>query len=61
MNISTHSVQGETGLNASPETWLTDFQPKIEFAIRPAMCRVLDVAKIGGMFPPQVPSLHENS
>ncbi len=35
--------------DAYPETWLADFQPKIESSIRPAMCRVLDVAKIGGM------------
>jgi predicted acetyltransferase len=35
--------------NAYPETWLSDFQPKTESVIRPAMCRVLDVAKIGGM------------
>ena len=32
-----------------PETWLSDFQVKVETAIRPAMCRVLDVEKIGGM------------
>ena len=32
-----------------PESWLADFQPKIEAAIRPAMSRVLDVEKIGGM------------
>jgi hypothetical protein len=32
-----------------PETWLADFQLKVEVAIRPAMTRVLDVAKIGGM------------
>ena len=32
-----------------PETWLADFQVKLEAAIRPAMTRVLDVEKIGGM------------
>ncbi len=32
-----------------PETWLADFQLKVESAIRPAMSRVLDVEKIGGM------------
>jgi predicted acetyltransferase len=32
-----------------PETWLADIQVKVESAIRPAMCRVLDVEKIGGM------------
>ena len=32
-----------------PETWLADFQPKIETAVRPAMSRVLNVEKIGGM------------
>jgi hypothetical protein len=32
-----------------PETWLADFQVKIESVIRAAMCRVLDVEKIGGM------------
>jgi predicted acetyltransferase len=32
-----------------PETWLADFQLKLEGAARPAMTRVLDVEKIGGM------------
>jgi predicted acetyltransferase len=32
-----------------PETWLADTQVKIESTIRPAMCRILDVEKIGGM------------
>jgi predicted acetyltransferase len=32
-----------------PETWLADIQVKVESAIRPAMCRVLEVEKIGGM------------
>jgi predicted acetyltransferase len=32
-----------------PETWLADMQVKVESAIRPAMCRILDVEKIGGM------------
>jgi predicted acetyltransferase len=32
-----------------PETWLSDLQVKGEVAIRPAMCRVLDVEKMGGM------------
>jgi len=32
-----------------PETWLADTQVKVESAIRPAMCRVLDIAKISGM------------
>ena len=32
-----------------PETWLADIQVKVESAIRPAMSRVLDVEKIGGM------------
>ena len=32
-----------------PETWLADMQVKVESAIRPAMSRVLDVEKIGGM------------
>jgi len=32
-----------------PETWLADFQPKVESAIRLAMSRVLDVEKMGGM------------
>ena len=32
-----------------PEMWLADLQVKVESAIRPAMSRVLDVEKIGGM------------
>jgi predicted acetyltransferase len=32
-----------------PETWLADLQVKVESAIRPAMSRVLDVEKLGGM------------
>jgi len=32
-----------------PESWLADIQVKVESAIRPAMSRVLDVEKIGGM------------
>ncbi len=32
-----------------PETWLADLQIKIEAADRPAMSRILDVEKIGGM------------
>jgi len=32
-----------------PETWLADMQVKVESAVRPGMCRVLDVEKIGGM------------
>lgn len=32
-----------------PETWLADFQPKVESAVRAAMTRVLDVEKLGGM------------
>jgi predicted acetyltransferase len=32
-----------------PEMWLADIQLKVETAIRPAMSRVLDVEKIGGM------------
>jgi predicted acetyltransferase len=32
-----------------PETWLADIQVKTESAIRPAMSRVLDLEKIGGM------------
>ena len=32
-----------------PETWLADIQVKVESAIRPAMCRVLDVEKMDGM------------
>ena len=32
-----------------PETWLSDIQVKTESAIRPAMSRVLDVERIGGM------------
>ena len=32
-----------------PETWLADMQVKVESAIRPGMCRILDVKKIGGM------------
>jgi len=32
-----------------PETWLADMEVKVESAIRPAMSRVLDVEKIGGM------------
>jgi predicted acetyltransferase len=32
-----------------PECWLADIQVKVESAVRPAMSRVLDVAKIGGM------------
>ena len=32
-----------------PETWMADFLVKTESAIRPAMSRVLDVERIGGM------------
>jgi predicted acetyltransferase len=32
-----------------PETWLADIQVKVEASIRPAMSRVLDIAKISGM------------
>jgi predicted acetyltransferase len=32
-----------------PETWLADMEVKVETAVRPAMCRVLDVEKISGM------------
>ncbi len=32
-----------------PETWLADLQIKVESATRPAMSRVLDVEKTGGM------------
>lgn len=32
-----------------PETWLSDLELKVESAIRPAMNRVLDVEKLGGM------------
>ncbi len=32
-----------------PEARLAEFQPKVESAVRLAMCRALDVAKIGGM------------
>ena len=32
-----------------PETWLADIQVKVESAIRPAMSRVLDIEKMGGM------------
>jgi predicted acetyltransferase len=32
-----------------PETWLADLQIKVESASRPAMGRVLDIEKIGGM------------
>ncbi|MBI4926401.1 MAG: GNAT family N-acetyltransferase [Anaerolineae bacterium] len=32
-----------------PETWQADLQIQIEAPPRPAMCRVLDVEKIGGM------------
>jgi len=32
-----------------PETWLADMDVKVESAIRPAMSRVLDVERIGGM------------
>jgi predicted acetyltransferase len=32
-----------------PESWLTDLQVKLESPDRPAMSRVLDVEKIGGM------------
>ncbi len=32
-----------------PECWLADIQVKVESAVRPAMSRVLDVEKIGGM------------
>jgi len=32
-----------------PETWLSDFEVKVETAVRPAMCRVLDIEKIDGM------------
>ena len=32
-----------------PETWLADSQVKVESAIRPAMNRLLDVEKLGGM------------
>jgi predicted acetyltransferase len=32
-----------------PEMWLADIQLKVETAIRPAMSRILDIEKIGGM------------
>jgi predicted acetyltransferase len=32
-----------------PELWLSDIEAKVESAIRPAMNRVLDVEKVGGM------------
>ena len=32
-----------------PETWLADMEVKVETAIRPAMSRVLDVERLGGM------------
>jgi len=32
-----------------PELWLSDMQMKVESAVRPAMSRVLDVERIGGM------------
>ncbi len=32
-----------------PELWLADMEGKVESAIRPAMSRVLDVERIGGM------------
>lgn len=32
-----------------PETWMADFLVKTESAVRPAMSRVLDVERIGGM------------
>jgi predicted acetyltransferase len=32
-----------------PETWLPDLNMKVEFGFRPAMSRVVDVGKIGGM------------
>jgi len=32
-----------------PETWLADLQVKLEAAVRPAMSRVLDIEKMGGM------------
>lgn len=32
-----------------PELWLSDLEVKFESADRPAMCRILDVEKIGGM------------
>ena len=32
-----------------PELWLSDIQMKVESAVRPAMSRVLDVERIGGM------------
>jgi len=32
-----------------PETWIADLNVKIETAIRPAMCRVLDVGMLSGM------------
>ncbi|MBE0684404.1 MAG: sterol carrier protein domain-containing protein [Anaerolineaceae bacterium] len=32
-----------------PELWITDIDVKVESAARPAMNRVLDVEKIGGM------------
>jgi len=32
-----------------PETWLADAQMKVETSIRPAMSRVMDVEKLGGM------------
>ena len=32
-----------------PETWLTDLQVKLEATVRPAMNRVLDIEKMGGM------------
>lgn len=33
----------------TPETWQTDIQVMVETAVRAPMCRVLDVAGIGGM------------
>jgi predicted acetyltransferase len=32
-----------------PETWLSDLEMKVEVAVRPAMSRVLDIVKLGGM------------
>jgi predicted acetyltransferase len=32
-----------------PETWLADMEVKVETAIRPAMCRVLDIERMNGM------------
>jgi predicted acetyltransferase len=32
-----------------PEMWLADLQMKVEAAVRPAMCRVLDIERLSGM------------